>query len=140
MQELAPWIQPIQHPLVLAGFALALMAGLAKRLDLGKASGQAKALLFGNIVNRVFVLALLVIALGLGQSLLPGPAEQAIRNNAGTAVNAQGAVSLGGTPPVGQSPPPARGQQTIEGNQGTAINSGGSAHLPPTPPEERDAP
>jgi len=88
MKDLIPWIQHIQHPLVLAGFALAVMAGLSKRLDLGKTSGQAKGELFGKIVNRVFVLALLIIALGLGQSLLPKPAEQAIRNNTGTAVNA----------------------------------------------------
>lgn len=142
MQDLTPWIQHIRHPLVLAGFALALIAGLAKRLDLGKASGKAKAELFGKIVNRVFALALLAILLGLGQSLLPKPAEQTIRDNQGTAVITPGNVSIGGTAPAGQSPAPApaRGQQAIEGNKGTAVIGGGSVHIQQTPQEKPDAP
>jgi hypothetical protein len=84
------------------------------------------------------VLALFIIVLGLGQGLITKPAEQAIRNNSGTAVNAQGNITQGGpsatNPPNATPPKPIN--QTIDGNQGTAINSGGDVQLAPPPKPE----
>ena len=140
MENFSPWIAHIHHPLVLAGFALMAFAGLAKLIDTRKLSGKDSGRLYGNIINGAFVLALLIVLLGLGQSLMPKPAEQAIRDNKGIAVNAPGNVSQGGTsatnPPSAKPPKPIN--QTIEGNQGTAINSGGDVQLaPPAKPEPK---
>jgi hypothetical protein len=140
MEPFSPWIAHIQHPLTLAGFALMAFAGLAKLIDTRKLSGKDSGRLYGNIINGAFVLALLTVLLGLGQSLLPTPADQAIRDNKGMAVNAQGNVSQGGPgathPP--SATPPKLGNQTIDGNQGTAINSGGAVQLaPPAKPETK---
>jgi len=140
LDNLSPWVKAIQHPLVLSGFALMLFVGLTKWLSARKLSGKDSGKLYGKIINGAWVLALFIILLGLGQGLIPKPAEQAIRTNSGTAVNAQGNVSQGGpsatNPPSATPPKPIN--QTIENNQGTAINSGGAVQLaPPAKPEPK---
>lgn len=134
MQDLAPWIEHIRHPLVLAGFTLALLAGLAKRLDLGKTSGKDKAALFGKLLNYFFLLALLITVLGLGQAYLPKPAGQSIDNTGpgSVSINAQGNVNQDGA-----VPPKTPINQTIQGNQGSAINSGGSVKQTQETPDGR---
>ena len=136
LDNLSPWVKVIQHPLVLSGFALTLFVGLAKWLSVRKLSGKDSAPLYGKLINGAWVLALVIIVLGLGQGFITKPAEQAIRNNSGIAVSAQGNVTQGGSsatnPPSVTPPKPIN--QTIDGNQGTAINAGGNVQLnPPTP-------
>ncbi len=131
-----PWVESIRHPLVLSGFVLLLLVGLAKRLPTDKLSGKDSGKLYGRIINAAFVLAVLIVLLGLGQSFIPKPPEQAIHNNAGTAVNALGNVNQGKarTPNNPATTPPPPINQTIDGNQGMAINAGGNVQLnPPTP-------
>ena len=141
MEKFSPWIEHIQHPLVLAGFALMAFAGLAKLIDISKLSGKDSGRLYGKIINGAFVLALLIVLLGLGQSLIPKPAEQANRNTDGTAINAQGDVRLGGSNAANKATatPPKPVNQTNEGTQGTAINSGGDVQLNP-PPQPKPEP
>jgi hypothetical protein len=138
LDNLSPWVKVIQHPMVLAGFALMLFVGLAKGLSARKLSGKDSGKLYGKLINGALVLALLIIVLGLGQSFIPKPAEQVIRDNKGIAVNAQGNVSQGGpsaTNPTSATPPKPI-NQSIDGNQGTAINSGGDVQLAPPPKPE----
>ncbi|MFM8332555.1 MAG: tetratricopeptide repeat protein [Candidatus Methylumidiphilus sp.] len=82
MQAVTPWIQHLQQPLVLAGIALLALAGLGKWSSLGKHGG--------GWLDGVFVLALLAVALGLGQSLLnpPPPARHAVAAHTSPAVPA----------------------------------------------------
>ena len=136
MEKFSPWIEHMQHPLVLAGFALMAFAGLAKLIDTNKLTGKDSGRLYGKIINGAFVLALLIVLLGLGQSLMSKPAEQANRNTGGTAINAQGDVRLGGSNAADKATatPPKPVNQTNEGTQGTAVNSGSAVTTNPPPP------
>jgi hypothetical protein len=67
LDNLSPWVKVIQHPLVLAGFALTLFVGLAKWLSARKLSGKDSGLLYGKLITRAWILALFIIVLGLGQ-------------------------------------------------------------------------
>lgn len=61
------WIESLQHPLVLAGFGLFIFAALIKPLFFNnkKLSGTAMERLLLRGINFAFILALLVIAVGL---------------------------------------------------------------------------
>ena len=65
MNTVSNWIEHLQHPLVLAGFSLFLFTNLLKPLYSRKLSGTAVERLLGKGMNRLFILALLVILGGV---------------------------------------------------------------------------
>ncbi len=65
-----PWVEHLENPLVLFGFALFVMAGLLKLFRSDKLSGKGTEKLMDKGLSYAFVIALLVIILGFALSLL----------------------------------------------------------------------
>jgi len=69
MVSIDKWIEHLQHPLVLVGFALFVVASLVRWLKPEKLSGVAIERLFGRGLSYVFILSLIVIISGIYISL-----------------------------------------------------------------------
>jgi len=64
MGKTEQWIEHLQHPLVLVGFALFIVASVVYLLKPAKLSGAATERLFGRGLGYIFILSLFVITAG----------------------------------------------------------------------------
>jgi hypothetical protein len=151
MADVTPWIEHLNNPLVLVGFALFTLAGLVKLFKPEKLTGKATEGLFHKGLNFAFVLGLLVVIGGFANSFMqmetakaeqpaapPPVIKQTIDGSNG--VQGQAGRDLGinqgnGTfsHQVGQSPtpttPPANVEQELKNSTGVQGQGGRDTYI-----------
>lgn len=70
MENVTPWIEHLNKPLVLAGFTLFVLAGLVKLFKSEKLSGKATERLMDKGMTLAFVLGFLLVVLAFGSSFM----------------------------------------------------------------------
>ena len=149
--NITPWIEHLNKPLVLAGFILFVLAGLVKLFKPEKLNGAATERLMSRGMLLSFVLGLLIVLFAFAGSFLQVQADmyraaasnhptvtQTITNSSGTQTQAgkdayvnQGTGTLS-HPVTPSAPANANVTQAIDGSTGVQTQSGGDAHTQTT--------
>ena len=70
MDDVTPWIEHLNKPLVLAGFTLFVLAGLVKLFKADKLNGKATERLMDKGMTLAFGLGFLLVVLAFGNSFM----------------------------------------------------------------------
>lgn len=127
MENLSPWIEHLDKPLVLAGFVLVVLAGLVKLFKPEKLNSRATERLMNRGMILAFLLGFLIILFAFAESLL----------------KAQGETTAASKPTVKQSISHSEGVQgqavrdlNINTGTGTLTQQLGRQAAPTTPPAD----
>jgi len=138
-ETITPWIEHLNNPFVLAGFAifiLASLAGVIQALNKGKLSGAASERLLSKLIFGGIALGVLAIGFGFLSPLLqpappPPPKTQSISNIKDSTVSQGGCEAVasndGQASIQGQSASAGAGNtnQKIDGVENSTIAQGG---------------
>ena len=75
MEDVAPWIEHMNKPLVLAGFTLFVLAGLVKLFKADKLNGKATERLMDKGMTLAFGLGFLLVVLAFANSFMQMEAD-----------------------------------------------------------------
>lgn len=149
--NITPWIEHLNKPLVLAGFTLFVLAGLIKLFKPEKLNGAATERLMNRGMLLAFLLGLLIVLFAFADSFLKAQADrqkaaagnrptvtQTITHSQGSQTQTGGDAYVNegtGTlshPATPSAPANADVTQTIDGGSGVQTQSGRDAHIQTT--------
>lgn len=143
MDMLKEWIEYLDNPLVLAGFALAVVASLIKLFKTEKLTRDATKVLISKTLNYIFILGLLIICLGFGlkyfeinknnnESSLGNESpkvEQSMSNTSGTSTQSAGNTNFGGNQTTHTENTVRVIKQEMKNTKGISTQSGGNTNV-----------
>lgn len=153
MENVTPWIEHLNKPLVLTGFVLFVLAGLVKLFKPEKLNSKATERLMNRAMVLSFILGFLIVLLAFVRSFMymqtvppvttvisPSTVNQNTTGKQSPAINNVGDVNVNfGENPLPQqekgisdSPPaelPPSVQQQTQGEQSPVINSSGDVNI-----------